>query len=94
VVVIATDPASLPLRGLPSTATSRRLRPLLGRQASATPVGQAGQLAEQFGGELTVATGGAAPASRLRNLPVEPGVRTGETRSSAGRFFLRRCCHD
>jgi hypothetical protein len=28
------------------------------------------------------------------NLPVEPGVRDGETRSSAGRFFLRRCCHD
>jgi hypothetical protein len=28
------------------------------------------------------------------NLPLEPGVRTGETRSSAGRFFLRRCCHD
>jgi hypothetical protein len=28
------------------------------------------------------------------HLPVEPGVRDGETRSSAGRFFLRRCCHD
>jgi hypothetical protein len=37
----------------------------VGRQASATPVGRAGQLAEQLGGELTTATGGAAPASRL-----------------------------
>jgi hypothetical protein len=27
-------------------------------------------------------------------LPVEPGSGTGETRSSAGRFFFRRCCHD
>ena len=32
--------------------------------------------------------------ARDLNLPVEPGVREGETRSSAGRFFLRRCCHD
>jgi hypothetical protein len=28
------------------------------------------------------------------NLPVEPGVREGETHSFAGRFFFRRCCHD
>jgi hypothetical protein len=32
--------------------------------------------------------------ARDLNLPVEPGVRTGETRSSAGPLFLRRCCHD
>lgn len=65
VVAIATDPTSLPLRGLQSTAAGRRPRPLPPRQASATPVGQAGQLAEQFGGDLTIATGGAAPANRL-----------------------------
>lgn len=35
------------------------------KAASVTPVGQAGQLAEQLGGELTIATGGAASASRL-----------------------------
>jgi hypothetical protein len=45
-------------------------------------------------------TQAAAEVSRLiheardLNLPVEPGVRDGETRSSAGRFFSRRCCHD
>jgi hypothetical protein len=55
----------LPLSGLQSTAAGRCLRPLVGRQAGATPVGQAGQLAEQLGGELTIATGGAAAASRL-----------------------------
>jgi hypothetical protein len=65
VVAIATDPASLPLSGLPLTAAGRRPRPLPQRQASGTLVGQAGQLAEQLGGEVTIATGGAAPASRL-----------------------------
>lgn len=65
VVAIATDSASLPLSGPGSTAAGRPLRPLPPRQATATPVGQVGQLAEQFGGELTIATGGAAPASRL-----------------------------
>jgi putative intracellular protease/amidase len=65
VVAIATDPASLSPSGLQSMAAGRPLRPLLRRQASATPVGRAGQLAEQVGGELTIATGGAAPASRL-----------------------------
>jgi hypothetical protein len=65
VVAIATDLASLPLSGLPSTAAGRRLGPLAGRQAGASLVGQAGQLAERLGGELTIATGGAAPASQL-----------------------------
>jgi phosphohistidine phosphatase SixA len=65
VVAIATDPASLPLSGLQLTAAGRRPRPLLRRQTSATLVGQAGQLAEQLGGELTIAAGRAAPASRL-----------------------------
>jgi phosphohistidine phosphatase SixA len=65
VVAIATDPASLPLSGLQLTAAGRRPRLRLRRQAGATPVGQAGQLAEQLGGELTIAAGGAAPASRL-----------------------------
>jgi phosphohistidine phosphatase SixA len=65
VVAIATDPACLPLGGLPVTAAGRHLRPLSGRQARASAVGQAGQLAEQLGGELTIAPGGAAPARRL-----------------------------
>jgi phosphohistidine phosphatase SixA len=65
VVAIATDPASLPLNGRQLTAAGRPLRPQLRRQASATPVGRAGRLAEQLGGELTIATGGAAPARRL-----------------------------
>ena len=64
VVAIATDPASLPLSGLQQTTAGHRLPPLPQRQVSATPVGQAGQLAEQLGGKLTLATGG-APASRL-----------------------------
>jgi hypothetical protein len=42
VVAIATDLASLPLSGLPSTAAGRRLGPLAGRQAGASLVGQAG----------------------------------------------------
>ena len=65
VVAIATDPASLPLSGPGSTAAGRCLQPLPRRRASATPVDQAGQLAEQLGGELTIASGGAAAASRL-----------------------------
>jgi phosphohistidine phosphatase SixA len=65
VVAIATDPASLPLSGLQLTAAGRPLPPPVRRQASATPVGRAGQLAERLGGVLTIATGGAAPASRL-----------------------------
>jgi hypothetical protein len=66
VVAIATDPASLPLSGPGSTAAGRRLQPLpRRRQTSATPVGRAGQLAEQLGGEVTIASGGAAAASRL-----------------------------
>jgi phosphohistidine phosphatase SixA len=65
VVAVATDPASLPLSGRQLTAAGRPLRPRLGRQASATLVGQAGELAEQLGGDLTIATGGAAAASRL-----------------------------
>ena len=65
VVAIATDPASLPLSGLQLTAAGRRPRPRLRRQAGATLVGQAGQLAEQLGGDLTIATAGAAPAGRL-----------------------------
>jgi phosphohistidine phosphatase SixA len=64
-IAVATDPASLPLSGPASTPVGRRLRPLVGRQAGATPVGQAGQLAERLGGELTVAGGGAASARRL-----------------------------
>ncbi len=64
-IAVATDPASLPLSGPASTPVDRRLGPLLGRQAGATPVGQAGQLAQRLGGELTVASGGAASASRL-----------------------------
>ena len=45
-------------------------------------------------------TQAAAEVSRLvheacdLNLPVEPGSGTGATRWFAGRFFLRRCCHD
>jgi phosphohistidine phosphatase SixA len=65
VVAIAADPAGLPLSGLQVTAAGRRLRPLSPRQAGASPVGQAGQLAEQLGGDLTIATDGAARASRL-----------------------------
>jgi hypothetical protein len=65
VVAIATDPASLPLNGLQSTAADRRLRPPPGRQAGASPVGQAGQLAERLGGDLTIVTRGTAAASRL-----------------------------
>jgi phosphohistidine phosphatase SixA len=65
VVAIATDPASLPLNGLPVPAAGRWRQPRSGRQAGATLVGQAGQLAEQLGGELTIATGRAAPVSRL-----------------------------
>ena len=64
VVAIATDPASLPLSGLQQTPSGRCLR-LLGRQASATPVGHASQLAEQLGGDLTIAMDGATPARRL-----------------------------
>jgi hypothetical protein len=64
-VAIATDPASLPLSGQPVPAAGRRLQPRLGRQASATLVGQVGQLAEQLGGELTIGTGKAASVSRL-----------------------------
>jgi hypothetical protein len=65
VVAIAIDPASLPLRGLQQTPSGRCLRPLLGREASATPVGRAVELAEKLGGDLTIAVGGAAPAGRL-----------------------------
>jgi hypothetical protein len=65
VVAIATDPASLPLHGPQSAAADRRPRPPPGRQASAGPVGQAGQLAERLGGDLTVVSGGTAAASRL-----------------------------
>jgi hypothetical protein len=65
VVAVATDPASLPLNGLQVTPAGRPLRPLPRHKASATPVGRAGRLAEQLGGELTIATGGAAPTSRL-----------------------------
>jgi hypothetical protein len=45
-------------------------------------------------------TQAAAEVSRLvheaydLNLPVEPASGMDETRSSAGRFLLRRCCHD
>jgi phosphohistidine phosphatase SixA len=65
VVAIATDPTSLPLSGPPVTAADRPVRPLVRHQANATAAGQAGQLAEQLGGELTIASAGAAPASRL-----------------------------
>jgi hypothetical protein len=40
------------------------------RQAGASPVGQAGQLAEQLGGDLTIATDGTAPASLLLRFPL------------------------
>jgi hypothetical protein len=65
VVAIATDPTSLPLSGPPVTAADRPVRPLVRHRANAPPVGEAGQLAEQLGGELTIASAGAAPASRL-----------------------------
>ena len=65
VVAIAADPANLPLSGRQLTAAGRPLRPPSRRRASAAPVGQAGQLAEQLGGELTIATGGTAAAGRL-----------------------------
>jgi len=66
--VIMTTPASLPLSGLHSTTAAGR--PLLPRPAGAGPVGQAGQLAEQLGGDLTIATDGAAPASLLLRFPL------------------------
>jgi hypothetical protein len=47
------------------TAADRPVRPLVRHRANAPPVGEAGQLAEQLGGELTIASAGAAPASRL-----------------------------
>ena len=62
-VAIATDPASLPLNGPPSTATGRR--PLSGHQARGNLAGQVGQLAAQLGGELRIANGGAGPARGL-----------------------------
>jgi phosphohistidine phosphatase SixA len=70
VVAVATDPATLPLSGLESTAAGRPLRPLVGRQAGASPVGRAGELAERLGGELTIATDGTAPASLLLRFPL------------------------
>src|SRR5262245_11362445 len=69
-VAIATDPAGLPLSGLQLAAAGRRPRPLPGRRASANPVGRAGQLAAQLGGELTIANGGAGPARLLLRFPL------------------------
>jgi hypothetical protein len=70
VVAVATDPASLPLSGLQSTAAGRPLRPLVPGPAGASPVGRAGRLAEQLGGDLTIVTDGAAPASLLLRFPL------------------------
>ena len=59
-VGIATDPALLPLDGLPPSPPGR------GPRGGASSLGQAGQLAAGLGGELTASTGGPAAALLLR----------------------------